>query len=173
MDRDVTLTLTTRQRSSCGGTQGGTISRPSCFIRWEVYPLLDLFDDITPEKAVDDITTSGSLQFEFKAIEAATSNFHNIISLGTFPSATQVALKRLTKTSGQDEEEFMNELIYERIFSSLPDPKKNSQLDWSKRYNIMEGITCRILYLHQDSRLTIIHCDLEACNILLDEDLNP
>ena len=30
---------------------------------------------------MDDITTSGSLQFEFKAIEAATSNFHNIISL--------------------------------------------------------------------------------------------
>ncbi|KAF3532192.1 hypothetical protein DY000_02037965 [Brassica cretica] len=61
----------------------------------------------------------------------------------------------------------------QRIFSSLPDPKKNSQLDWSKRYNIIEGITCRILYLHQDSRLTIIHCDLKACNILLDEDLNP
>uniref|UniRef100_A0A0D3A5H3 non-specific serine/threonine protein kinase n=1 Tax=Brassica oleracea var. oleracea TaxID=109376 RepID=A0A0D3A5H3_BRAOL len=92
---------------------------------------------------------------------------------GTFPSATQVALKRLTKTSGQGEEEFMNELIYARIFSSLPDPKKNSQLDWSKRYNIIEGITCKILYLHQDSRLTIIHCDLKACNILLDEDLNP
>jgi len=30
----------------------------------------------------DDITTSGSLQFEFKAIEAATCNFHNVNKLG-------------------------------------------------------------------------------------------
>ena len=31
---------------------------------------------------MDDITTSGSLQFEFKAIEAATSNFHSNNKLG-------------------------------------------------------------------------------------------
>jgi hypothetical protein len=33
-------------------------------------------------KIADDITTSGSLQFEFKAIEAATCNFHNVNKLG-------------------------------------------------------------------------------------------
>ena len=30
----------------------------------------------------DDITTSGSLQFDFKAIEAATCNFHESNKLG-------------------------------------------------------------------------------------------
>ena len=55
----------------------------------------------------------------------------------------------------------------------IPDPKKSSQLDWTRRYNIIEGITRGILYLHQDSRLTIIHRDLKAGNILLDKDLNP
>ncbi|KAG2240417.1 hypothetical protein Bca52824_090735 [Brassica carinata] len=37
-------------RSCCRGRQGGIISRPSCFTRWEVYPFLDLFDNIAPEK---------------------------------------------------------------------------------------------------------------------------
>lgn len=37
----------------------------------------------------------------------------------------------------------------------------------------MEGICRGLLYLHRDSRLKIIHRDLKASNILLDENLNP
>lgn len=46
-------------------------------------------------------------------------------------------------------------------------------LDWSKRVIIIEGIGRGLLYLHRDSRLRIIHRDLKASNILLDEYLNP
>ena len=46
-------------------------------------------------------------------------------------------------------------------------------LDWGKRCEIICGIARGILYLHQDSRLRIIHRDLKASNVLLDTALNP
>jgi serine/threonine protein kinase len=53
------------------------------------------------------------------------------------------------------------------------DLEKQILLDWSRRYNIIRGIARGILYLHEDSRLRIIHRDLKASNILLDENMNP
>ena len=53
------------------------------------------------------------------------------------------------------------------------DTEHRRQLDWPKRYNIIGGIARGILYLHEDSPLRIIHRDLKASNVLLDEDMNP
>ncbi|XP_010448743.1 PREDICTED: cysteine-rich receptor-like protein kinase 11 isoform X2 [Camelina sativa] len=69
-------------------------------------------------------------------------------------------------------------LVYEFVPNKsldyfLFDPTNHEKLDWRKRYNIIEGIARGILYLHQDSRLIIIHRDLKASNILLDADMNP
>ncbi|CAL5402886.1 unnamed protein product [Camellia sinensis] len=53
------------------------------------------------------------------------------------------------------------------------DQTQSTLLDWPKRFNIIIGISRGLLYLHQDSRLRIIHRDLKASNILLDIDMNP
>ncbi|KAJ0538275.1 putative protein kinase RLK-Pelle-DLSV family [Helianthus annuus] len=69
-------------------------------------------------------------------------------------------------------------LVYEYMTNKsldlyLFDETRNSMLDWPKRFNIIQGMARGILYLHQDSRLQIIHRDLKAGNILLDGDMNP
>ncbi|KAJ0900947.1 putative protein kinase RLK-Pelle-DLSV family [Helianthus annuus] len=69
-------------------------------------------------------------------------------------------------------------LIYEYMANKsldtiLFDETKSLMLDWPRRLNIIHGIARGILYLHQDSRLQIIHRDLKAGNILLDGDMNP
>ena len=55
----------------------------------------------------------------------------------------------------------------------LADPNRSILVDWSKRFHIINGIARGLLYLHQDSRLRIIHRDLKAGNILLDYEMNP
>ncbi|KAM0019405.1 putative protein kinase RLK-Pelle-DLSV family [Helianthus debilis subsp. tardiflorus] len=55
----------------------------------------------------------------------------------------------------------------------LADETRSLTLNWPQRLNIIHGIARGVLYLHQDSRLQIVHRDLKAGNILLDGDMNP
>ncbi|XP_062161066.1 cysteine-rich receptor-like protein kinase 10 [Alnus glutinosa] len=55
----------------------------------------------------------------------------------------------------------------------LFDTKRQRQLDWLTRYKIIRRIARGLLYLHEYSRLGIIHCDLKASNVLLDGNMNP
>ncbi|KAK1391724.1 Receptor-like serine/threonine-protein kinase [Heracleum sosnowskyi] len=69
-------------------------------------------------------------------------------------------------------------LIYEympnkSLDSYLFDKDTSMLADWPRRYNIINGLARGLLYLHQDSKLRIIHRDLKGSNVLLDDEMNP
>ncbi|KAF6171482.1 hypothetical protein GIB67_018006 [Kingdonia uniflora] len=69
-------------------------------------------------------------------------------------------------------------LVYEYMPNKSLDfflfgPVERRILNWKVCFQIIEGIARGMLYLHRDSRLRVIHRDLKASNVLLDEQLNP
>nr|XP_043619839.1 receptor-like serine/threonine-protein kinase SD1-8 [Erigeron canadensis] len=152
--------------------------------------------------------------FKFTTLAKATNYFSDTHKLGKggfgcvykgiLKEGEVVAVKRLSKTSGQGIEELRNEviliaklqhrnlvrllgccievkeklLVYEYMENKslnafLFDKQKSAQLNWQIRFNIICGIARGLLYLHQDSRLRIIHRDIKASNIFLDKEMNP
>ncbi|KAK9092190.1 hypothetical protein Syun_027101 [Stephania yunnanensis] len=152
--------------------------------------------------------------FDLASLMVATENFSHDNKLGTggfgsvykgkLSDGREIAVKRLSKNSGQGVNEFKNEvlliarlqhrslvqiigccveeeekmLIYEYMPNKsldflLFDRTRSSSLDWELRRDIILGIARGVLYLHQDSRLRIVHRDLKASNILLDAEMNP
>ncbi|KAL5564115.1 hypothetical protein UlMin_027279 [Ulmus minor] len=69
-------------------------------------------------------------------------------------------------------------LIYEYLENNslaraLFGPVENRiHLDWPTRQKICLGIAKGLAYLHEESRLKIVHRDIKATNVLLDKDLN-
>ncbi|KAJ0983291.1 hypothetical protein J5N97_011546 [Dioscorea zingiberensis] len=168
-----------------------------------------------PEIEDEAVLESGeSRLFDLNDLKEATDNFSDANMLGeggfgpvykgALKDGQEIAVKKLSRTSGQGMFELRNEVVFVAklqhrnlvkllgccleekekllVYEYLPntsldnflfDPIKVQQLDWSRRYKIIQGISKGLLYLHEDSRLRIIHRDLKASNILLDGDMNP
>ncbi|KAK9088663.1 hypothetical protein Scep_027745 [Stephania cephalantha] len=52
------------------------------------------------------------------------------------------------------------------------DPSCRVKLDWATRYKICLGIARGLAFLHEESKLKIVHRDIKTSNVLLDKDLN-
>ncbi|KAJ0684538.1 putative protein kinase RLK-Pelle-DLSV family [Helianthus annuus] len=141
--------------------------------------------------------------FGLSVILEATNNFslNNKLGEGGFgpvykgvlEDEKEIAVKRLAKTSTQGLHEFKNEVIsisrlqhrnLVKLFGCCIEgtekmliyeymPNKGLDSFLFARYHIINGIARGLVYLHQDSRLRIIHRDLKVSNILLDKDMNP
>ncbi|KAL9667537.1 hypothetical protein QQ045_001898 [Rhodiola kirilowii] len=68
-------------------------------------------------------------------------------------------------------------LVYEYLDNNSLDQAifgaKSLDLNWQTRLNICMGIARGLAYLHEESRIRIVHRDVKASNILLDAELNP
>ncbi|XP_020203384.1 probable LRR receptor-like serine/threonine-protein kinase At1g07650 isoform X1 [Cajanus cajan] len=63
-----------------------------------------------------------------------------------------------------------NNCLSRLLFGKDPDSRK--KLDWPTRKKICLGIAKAMAYLHEESRIKIIHRDIKASNVLLDKDFN-
>ncbi|KAI5409043.1 hypothetical protein KIW84_054747 [Lathyrus oleraceus] len=66
--------------------------------------------------------------------------------------------------------EYMENNSLARALFGKPEQKLN--LDWRTRMKICVGIARGLAYLHEESRLKIVHRDIKATNVLLDKHLN-
>ncbi|KAL1095735.1 hypothetical protein V6Z11_D06G176200 [Gossypium hirsutum] len=113
------------------------------------------------EKRLSTSSGSGADEFQTEVVLVAKLQHRNLVKLLGY------CLERKDKM-----------LIYELVPNKsldhfIFDLEKQRQLVWPLRYKIIKGIARGLLYLHSDSHLKIIHRDLKAGNILLDEDMTP
>ncbi|KHN06513.1 Putative LRR receptor-like serine/threonine-protein kinase [Glycine soja] len=118
-------------------------------------------------KVLDTLRT-GSLKSFFAECEAMKNSRHrNLVKLIT--SCSSVDFKN---------NDFLA-LVYEYLCNgSLEDWIKGRRnhangngLNLMERLNIAIDVACALDYLHNDSEIPVVHCDLKPSNILLDEDM--
>ncbi|KAK9681667.1 hypothetical protein RND81_10G018900 [Saponaria officinalis] len=149
---------------------------------------------------MNDMEAAESLKFDISTIRSATNSFSdsNKLGEGGFGEVFKGRLENGQEIAFKTEVHLVAELqhrnlvrllgfcvatdekllVYEFLSNSsldqiLFDPKKCASLDWETRFKIISGIAKGLLYLHEDSRLKIIHRDLKSSNILLDKCMNP
>ncbi|KAL3038062.1 hypothetical protein AAZX31_01G107800 [Glycine max] len=67
-----------------------------------------------------------------------------------------------------------NNSLAHALFAKNDESEKcQLRLDWQTRHRICVGIAKGLAYLHEESKLKIVHRDIKANNVLLDKDLNP
>ncbi|XP_060967326.1 probable LRR receptor-like serine/threonine-protein kinase At1g56140, partial [Cannabis sativa] len=122
---------------------------------------------------------------------------------GTLEDGRVIAVKQLSLTSKQGKSQFVAEiatisavqhrnlvklygcciegdkrlLVYEYLENKSLDQalygNQSLNLNWSTRFDICLGIARGLAYLHEESRVRIVHRDVKSSNILLDSNFTP
>ncbi|KAG8639869.1 probable LRR receptor-like serine/threonine-protein kinase At1g56140 isoform X2 [Manihot esculenta] len=90
---------------------------------------------------------------------------------------TSIQHKNLVRLLGCCSDGPQRLLVYEYMKNRSLDlilyGKTDQFLDWKTRFQIILGIARGLQYLHEDSHLRIVHRDIKASNILLDDKFQP
>ncbi|XP_061965293.1 cysteine-rich receptor-like protein kinase 44 [Populus nigra] len=90
---------------------------------------------------------------------------------------TSIQQKNLVRLLGCCSDGPQRLLVYEymknRSLDLIVYGNSDKFLDWNTRFQIILGIARGLQYLHEDSHLRIVHRDIKASNILLDDKFQP
>ncbi|KAJ9551491.1 hypothetical protein OSB04_015536 [Centaurea solstitialis] len=124
-------------------------------------------------KRLSKTSTQGLNEFKNEVIFISKLQHRNLVKLlgCCIKEAEKMLVYEYMPNKGLDSFIFGINLLY--TTQKLSYGAQSKRLDWPTRFHIIKGIARGLVYLHQDSRLRIIHRDLKVSNILLDRDMIP